>query len=252
MRRAHPDRIRPGSRIETILKSFITSGQVNVAELALLFHVSTKTIRRDIKGTLGFLHPEPTHDGGYRIDARHLNILTSRDLEFFVEQAGIAGLFPVGGMSLFRRLHDGTLKRAYAIQGIRFEDMAQKRPFFAALERAIEKRFIVDVRHANTAFQGFSPYKLVNHVGTWFVVGVHGARLKALSMATIESISATAQSYEYDDAISSQILHDPTLYESTGNVSVELRISSTMAEALAGTSPDKSGEWIPAHVRVKK
>lgn len=117
-------------RLTQILDRLHQGETLDPRALAEEFHVSLRTVQRDLIERFAFLGLERV-EGGYRLEPSRLGPLGSTDLERFACLAGIQGLYPALTSGFLRELLDSRIASALLVKGPNYEalDTAQTRTF---------------------------------------------------------------------------------------------------------------------------
>jgi predicted DNA-binding transcriptional regulator YafY len=179
-------------RLATILQRLNAGEALETRQLAEEFGVHPRTLQRDLKVRFAFLPWEERADKRYAIDPAWLGKLSFRDIERFAALAGLSGLFPALDEAFLRELFDSRLAQALDVHGPAYESIpSARKPDFYALQHAI--RAHRPVRFSYRKEDGekrveVDPYRLINHLGIWYLAASDAGRPKAYAFSKIRAL----------------------------------------------------------------
>lgn len=224
---------RLARRLSQILFQLGKTGSVDPAGLAAELGVSLRTIQRDLNERFDFLGLE-RRDGRYHVAPGRLAPLSETDLDRFACLAGVRDLFPdLGAEALLQRLRD-TGQSAVVVHDHHVEDLGDRGEVFGLLEFAILNRCRVNFRYQKdegSKDYTVEPYKLVHHVGVWYLAAQHGGQLKSFALRKIgeRPFLQADEHFQPDPALIAQLEVEDSIWLKPQKVTVRLRVARPAA-----------------------
>lgn len=220
-------------RLSQILIRLNQGEKLDPQQLCEDFHVTLRTIQRDLKERFAYLPLERTGKR-YHLDPIYLGKLNTRDIERFASLAGMRGLFPSLSADFLRDIFDARIQTALLVKGHSYEDLAGKAELFRSIEQAIVARHKISFYYPSQGelkrYADIEPYKLINNKGIWYLAARHGEKLKTFSFTKLDRVEILSDShFELDATI------DKTLQEEDGvwlgeKKEIVLKISHEVAD----------------------
>ena len=220
-------------RLSQILIRLNQGEKLDPQQLSEDFHVTLRTIQRDLNERFAYLPLQRT-DKLYYIDPIYLGKLNTRDIERFASLAGMRGLFPSLSDDFLRDIFDARIQTALLVKGHSYEDLAGKTELFRRIEQAIVARHKISFHYPSQGelkrYADIEPYKLINNKGIWYLAARHGETLKTFSFTKLDWVEILSDShFQFDPSI------DKTLQEEDGvwlgeKKEIVLKISHEVAD----------------------
>ncbi|MDD4929901.1 MAG: WYL domain-containing protein [Gallionella sp.] len=220
-------------RLVQILIKLNQGEKLNPLQLCEEFHVTLRTIQRDLNERFAYLPLQRTGKL-YHLDPIYLGKLNTRDIERFAALAGMHGMFPSLSDDFLRDVFDASIQSALLIKGHHYEDLAGKAELFRSIEQAIVARNKISFHYPSRGelkrYTDIEPYKLINNKGIWYMAARHGEKLKTFSFTRLDRLEILSGShFEFDPAV------DKTLQEEDGiwlgeKKEIVLKISCEVAD----------------------
>jgi predicted DNA-binding transcriptional regulator YafY len=220
-------------RLTQILDRLHQGETLDPRALAEEFHVSLRTVQRDLIERFAFLGLERV-EGGYRLEPSRLGPLNSTDLERFACLAGIQGLYPALTSGFLRELLDSRIASALLVKGPNYEalDTAQTRTF-RQLEQHILRGERIGFRYrkddGEKRYADVAPYKLINHSGIWYLAALDGERLKAFTFTKLSALLANGQTFTRAPRIEQLLEDEDSIWLNEKKTEVVLKVAKDAA-----------------------
>lgn len=193
--------------IERLCETFAALYQGTVIDknwLCERFAVTERTAWRDL-ARLGHLLEEVSV-GRYRLSQHLMPALHVGQLAEFARFAGVSHLFPHhDGKSLRQRM---SRPQNLTIQGAVSRDNRALDDVIATLDGAISAAAVVTFTYRQKP-RVVQPYRLINHLGLWYLAGVEDGALKAFELARITGLAQSAATFSVDSAVTEQLNSTP-------------------------------------------
>ncbi|OTG75415.1 DNA-binding transcriptional regulator [Acinetobacter sp. ANC 4169] len=198
---------RLAERLARILTKLNVGHQLSVHELALEFRVSSRTIERDfdrLNSYLPLIHDTKTKK--FYLDSSYLGRFKLQDIQNFAQLSGIQNLYPSLDISFLRELFDNRSSLVFSAKGYNFEDNTQYAEHFKLLTGSIQKRQQIALFYRDQ-MRVVKPYRLIHHMGNWYLAAVRKQELRVYRLGRIEKIICSHQlaRFEHDQAVLQQL-----------------------------------------------
>jgi predicted DNA-binding transcriptional regulator YafY len=223
-------------RLTAILQKLNDGEALGVKQLADEFSVHSRTIQRDLNERFAFLPWEEREDGRYAIAPAYLGKLSFNDIARFAALAGLRGLFPALDETFLRELFDSRLAQTLDIHGPAYEDLARRAADFRVLRDAIGAHRLLCFDYGERGKDArplrrveVAPYRLINHVGIWYLAAVDKDRPKAYAFGKIHTPRPLEESFTPDQSIQKMLDDEDSIWLSEKKTEVILTVSSAAA-----------------------
>lgn len=214
-------------------------GNLDIAELAAEFGVSSKTVRRDIDLFSSIITPKLDAAGKHIKSkfelAKGVNFdqYSIEHLQQFAELAGVEGVFP----DLSAQQMRGLLKSNNVIQvkNHDFVNIVEHKAVFEKLKELIQEKQQISFFYEKKSEEGRKeyhpvlPYKLVNLRGVWYLAAVHEGKLKPFDIQGIQTPCSLGKNFEFDSAIMQRVEKASTVWFGDANLTVIVRVAVEVA-----------------------
>ncbi|WP_425917006.1 helix-turn-helix transcriptional regulator [Acinetobacter sp. TSRC1-2] len=198
---------RLAERLARILTKLNVGHQLSVKQLALEFRVSSRTIERDFDRLNSYLPlvQDPKTKNFY-LESSYLGRFKLQDIQNFAQLSGIQDLFPSLDMSFLRELFDNRANLVFSAKGYNFEDTTQYAEHFKILTGSIQKRQQIALFYRDQ-MRVVKPYRLIHHMGNWYLAAVRKQELRVYRLGRIEKIICNHRlsRFEHDRAVLQQL-----------------------------------------------
>ncbi|WP_216934079.1 MULTISPECIES: YafY family protein [unclassified Acinetobacter] len=197
---------RLAERLARILTKLNIGYQLRAAELAAEFQVSTRTIERDFDRLGSYLPLLQDQQKRYYLDPSYLGRFKLQDIHTFAQLSGISELYPALDMSFIRELLDNRASLVFSAKGYNFEDATQYAEHFKVLTASIQKRQQIALFYRDQ-IRIVKPYRLIHHMGNWYLAAVRKQELRVYRLGRIEKIICQQRfsQFEHDQAVLQQL-----------------------------------------------
>ncbi|CAB1214347.1 helix-turn-helix transcriptional regulator [Acinetobacter bouvetii] len=198
---------RLAERLARILTKLNVGHQLSVQQLALEFRVSSRTIERDFDRLNSYLPLiQDTKTKKFYLDSSYLGRFKLQDIQNFAQLSGIQDLYPSLDMSFLRELFDNRANLVFSAKGYNFEDTTQYAEHFKVLTASIQKRQQIALFYRGQ-MRVVKPYRLIHHMGNWYLAAVRKQELRVYRLGRIEKIirSHRLSRFEHDQAVLQQL-----------------------------------------------
>ena len=198
---------RLAERLARILTKLNVGHQLSVQQLALEFRVSSRTIERDFDRLNSYLPLiQDTKTKKFYLESSYLGRFKLQDIQNFAQLSGIQDLYPSLDISFLRELFDNRANLVFSAKGYNFEDPRQYAEHFKILTRNIQKRQQIALFYRNQ-MRVVKPYRLIHHMGNWYLAAVRKQELRVYRLGRIEKIICSHQllRFEHDQHVLQQL-----------------------------------------------
>ncbi len=219
-------------RLAQMLVKLNRGEKLNPQALADEFGVNLRTIQRDLNVRFAYL-PLAKTGGYYHLDPVFLGKLSTKDIDGFAGLAGVRGLFPSLSDDFLRDIFDVRIQAALMVKGHNYESMLGMEDTFRSLELAIVGRryvaFTYRKEEGSKVYTNVAPFKLVNHKGIWYLVGLDGERLKTFSFTKIEQLRVLDDYFPSDPSIDKRLVDEDGIWLSEDKKEIVVKIDQEVA-----------------------
>ena len=220
-------------RLVDILQMLNEGGKLVPADLADKFHVSLRTIQRDLKVRFAYLDLEKK-DGCYYIDPSLLGKLSPENIDRFASLAGVHGLFPSLNKDFLRDIFDQSLQSSFLVKGHYYEDMSGKEILFREIEKAVVAHCCISfnyLKHDNSEkrYSEVEPYKLLNNKGIWYLAARHDSKLKTFAFSRLRQLHVKMQHFAPNLEILKQIGLEDGIWMNEEKTEVVIKVNREVA-----------------------
>lgn len=222
-------------RLVTILQKLNDGEKLEPSALAIEFNVNLRTIQRDFNDRLSFL-PLEKSDGRYSVDATYLGGRMGYDeIERFAILAGLQRLFPALNKQFLREIFDLRMQDTFTVQSPQFEDAGAFQAAFRTLQKAISCRLAVSFHYQKADGRKLvraQPYKLINHVGIWYLAAAdqdQSGKIKAYTLGKIEAIFVSEETFTVDAAVQTMLQEEDSIWLNTHKTEAVLKVEAPVA-----------------------
>lgn len=197
---------RLADRFADIFIRLNSNERLSIKGLSEEYGVCTKTIRRDLARMECYL-PLLRERGVIYLDNHRKFDLTDKEFGEFIQLIGIHHLMPNFDISLSRELLKQKSDGLLHIKGYEYENSTTLHDAIKLLKHAIKHQQIVIFEYKNSIRTVMS-YKLINHRGCWYVIGLQsnkGKEIKTYRLSKITHLTLSGQRFDIDDDIKQQI-----------------------------------------------
>lgn len=198
---------RLAERLASILTKLNIGHQLSVQELAREFQVSTRTIERDFDRLNSYLPLiQDAQTKKFYLESSYLGRFKLRDIKNFAQLSGINDLYPSLDISFLRELFDNRASLVFSAKGYNFEDATQYAEHFKTLTGSIQKRQQIALFYRGQ-IRVVKPYRLIHHMGNWYLAAVRKQKLRVYRLGRIEKIicSRRLSQFEHNQAVLQQL-----------------------------------------------
>lgn len=198
---------RLAERLASILTKLNIGHQLSVQELAREFQVSTRTIERDFDRLNSYLPLiQDAQTKKFYLESSYLGRFKLQDIKNFAQLSGINDLYPSLDISFLRELFDNRASLVFSAKGYNFEDATQYAEHFKTLTGSIQKRQQIALFYRGQ-IRVVKPYRLIHHMGNWYLAAVRKQKLRVYRLGRIEKIicSRRLSQFEHNQAVLQQL-----------------------------------------------
>ncbi|MGE8561686.1 MAG: helix-turn-helix transcriptional regulator [Acinetobacter sp.] len=198
---------RLAERLARILTKLNVGHQLSVQQLALEFRVSSRTIERDFDRLNSYLPlVQDTKTKKFYLESSYLGRFKLQDIQNFAQLSGIQDLYPSLDMSFLRELFDNRANLVFSAKGYNFEDTTQYAEHFKILTGSIQKRQQIALFYRDQ-MRVVKPYRLIHHMGNWYLAAVRRQELRVYRLGRIEKIICNHRlsRFEHNQAVLQQL-----------------------------------------------
>jgi len=219
-------------RLAQILIKLNQGEKLDPQRLADDFHVSLRTIQRDLNVRFGYL-PLQREGKRYSLDVAFLGKLSTRDVERFASLAGVKGLFPSLSDDFLRDIFDARMQSALLVKGHDYENLSGKEEQFRKLEEAIIARrciaFDYTKESSDKHYPSVEPCRLVNHKGIWYLAAKDGSKLKTFAFGKLSALHVLEAVFQHDPTIDQTLEDEDGIWLGDEKKEIVLKVAKEVA-----------------------
>jgi predicted DNA-binding transcriptional regulator YafY len=219
-------------RLPEMLTKLNQGQKIVPLDLAQEFSVSLRTVQRDLNVRFAYL-PLQKIDGGYILDPSFLGKFNFEDVKHFAGLAGIKGLFPGFSDDILREIFDQRFEKSIMVKGHNYEDLSGKEELFKLLKGAIQESRFIEFNYKKQFeiknYPAIEPYKLLNQKGIWYLVGKDGLKVKTFSIAKIQEVVISADTFSPDPSVQDKLSIEESIWFNGEKQEVVVSVSSEVA-----------------------
>lgn len=226
------DHERLSNRLAQLLSRLYQGEHLQVADLALEFGVTPRTLQRDL-ARIGHILPIRRINGAYQLAPDVPRPQALRELQRFADVSGLQGLYPRIDSHLVQELTKGPNASALHVHGPQYEDIGPRARLFDQIEQAVKRRQRISFIYTKTDGHktvDVAPYQFINHSGIWYLAAVDGHRLKAYSLTKISRLLISPQTFERQLSIEQQLREEDGIWLNRQKTDVLLHIAAPAAD----------------------
>ncbi|WLF83218.1 YafY family protein [Moraxella sp. ZY210820] len=212
-------------RLADMLSMLYAGELLRIDELVEKYSVSKRTIQRDI-ARLEFLDLVYEQQG-YRLNKNMLGMnLGFSDVYAFAQISGIEYLYPKLDYAL---LHEINTANIYDVKVADFEDSRMLERQMKTLKQAIQANYCVQFDYKQKSRQ-VEPYKLVHHLGCWYLAGVEQGQIKTYHISRMSHLVPTKIAFTQRENILREIEQDDSIWFGQQKIEVVIQVSTQVAQ----------------------
>lgn len=197
---------RLADRFADIFIRLNSNETLNTKALAEEYGVCDKTIRRDLTRMECYL-PLVRERSVVSLDNSRCFNLTHKEFGELIKLIGIHNLLPNIDIGFLRELIKQKSDGLFQVKGYDYENVIPLQPTIDLLRTAILNNQVVIFNYKDT-LRTVMPYKLINHRGCWYAIGLQDNKsdeIKTYRLSKINNIHLTEQSFIINDDIKQKI-----------------------------------------------
>lgn len=216
-------------RLSQILALLHQGDHIDKHDLARRFQVDVRTIERDLGQRLYGI-AERNDEGQWQLASQARGTVPASYLHRYASMAGTKRLYPEDSLPyLLSQLETPPSHRATHVQPVSHEDLDGKKDIFAELQAAVEHHYPCRFQYRGR-LRHVHPYRLIHHLGVWYLAAVDDGRLKNFSVARIERLSVDDDKpFTVDPAHQEYINQKEDVWFTPDTTEVLLRVSAVVA-----------------------
>lgn len=220
---------------EMLLK--LNQGQaLSRRELAEEFGVTERTVYRDLNRLGSAVDRRP--DGRYEIAAAYRGKFQTKDLELLARLTGIDGLFPSDGFRTLPALLEKANESVFLVKGQQYDVAPPSGKMFYELASAVRQRVGCRITYGGK-IRTVNPYRLVNHVGVWYLVAEQDEALRTFSLHRIEAFEILSRTFEQISRFVTDIQQNEDVWYGDADIEVTLSVAASAAHFF------RRQKWVP-------
>lgn len=217
------DHDKLSTRLAYIIFKLNAGERLNLTKLAQDFGVSKRTIQRDLK-RLSFLSMEYSKDE-ISLTSHTQGGIGFKNFEDFLKLCGLTNLFPNINEASLQGLLNPNLNASLSIHPANFEKIREKSEEFEQLQTAILTHQIIKF-HYHQKERIIHPYKLIHHLGIWYLLGAEQGKIKSFAVKKIKNFDAQKQYFNPDPSLLQKFEKKKLTFPSECVSEIELFIDS--------------------------
>lgn len=212
-------------RLADMLVMLYAGKILRIDELVEKYSVSKRTIQRDI-ARLEFLDLV-YEEQGYRLNNQYFGRgFGITDIYNFVQISGIEDLYPKLDYAL---LHEINTANIYDVKVADFENSQILEWQMETLKQAIKANYCVQFDYKEKSRQ-VEPYKLVHHLGCWYLAGVEQGQIKTYHISRMSHLVPTKIAFTQRENILREIEQDDSIWFGQQKIEVVIQVNMQVAQ----------------------
>lgn len=212
-------------RLADMLMMLYAGKILRIDELVEKYSVSKRTIQRDI-ARLEFLDLV-YEEQGYRLNNQYFGRgFGITDIYNFAQISGIEDLYPKLDYAL---LHEINTANIYDVKVADFENSQILEWQMETLKQAIQANYCVQFDYKEKSRQ-VEPYKLVHHLGCWYLAGVEQGQIKTYHISRMSHLVPTKIAFTQQENILREIEQDDSIWFGQQKIEVVIQVNTQVAQ----------------------
>jgi predicted DNA-binding transcriptional regulator YafY len=212
-------------------------------DLADEFGVTERTVYRDLNRLGRAIDRRP--DGLYEVAPAYRGKFQTKDLEFLARLAGIDGLFPSDGGRTLPSLLDEGNQCVFLVKGQQYDVTPPAGKMFYELASAVRDRVSCRIAYSGKSRVVY-PYRLVNHVGVWYLAAEQDHALRTFSLHRIESVTVLSSPFNPKVQFTDQIQNNDGVWYGDPDIEVTLSVAAGAAHFF------RRQRWVPGQEIIEE
>lgn len=215
-------------RLADMLSMLYAGELLRIDELVEKYSVSKRTIQRDI-ARLEFLDLVYEQQG-YRLNKNMLGMnLGFSDVYAFAQISGIEHLYPKLNPAVLHEMTHTNGTDIYDVKVADFENSQILERQMETLKQAIQANYCVQFDYKEKSRQ-VEPYKLVHHLGCWYLAGVEQGQIKTYHISRMSHLVPTKIAFTQQENILREIEQDDSIWFGQQKIEVVIQVNTQVAQ----------------------
>ena len=220
-------------RLSDIIIRLNNGERLDIFELADIYKVSTRTLKRDFQDRLTVLDFIEAGPQFYCLNAKKIGYLDITDIKRFANFASVQDLLP----KIDRQFFQEQLNQSILVKGFAYEDISARTNDFKAINQAITNCQYIefdyckigDIAKDSSKHHHLEPYQLLNKNGIWYVVGYRHGQTRTFCFTQITNLQVNTKTFTSSEDIKEKILGTDSLFFSNRISEIVLQIDAKVA-----------------------
>lgn len=217
-------------RLSDIIVRLNNGERLDIFELADMYKVSIRTLKRDFQDRLTVLDFSEAGPQFYRLNAKKIGYLDIADIKRFANFASVQDLLP----KIDRQFFQEQLNQSILVKGFAYEDISARTNEFKAINQAITNCQYIEFDYYKISGTGskrhhLEPYHLLNKNGIWYVVGCRHGQTRTFCFTQIANLQVNNKTFTCSEDIKEKILGTDSLFFGNQISEIVLQIDAKVA-----------------------
>ncbi|MGP5174864.1 helix-turn-helix transcriptional regulator [Psychrobacter immobilis] len=221
-------------RLSDIIVRLNNGERLDIFELADIYKVSIRTLKRDFQDRLTVLDFSEAGPQFYCLNAKKIGYLDIADIKRFANFASVQDLLP----KIDRQFFQEQINQSILVKGFAYEDISARTNEFKAINQAITDCQYIEFDYckisgsasdSSSKHHHLEPYHLLNKNGIWYVVGCRHGQTRTFCFTQIANLQVNNKTFAYSEDIKEKILGTDSLFFGNQISEVVLQIDAKVA-----------------------
>lgn len=219
-------------RLSDIIVRLNNGERLDIFELADIYKVSIRTLKRDFQDRLTVLDFSEAGPQFYCLNAKKIGYLDITDIKRFANFASVQDLLP----KIDRQFFQEQLNQSILVKGFAYEDISARTNEFKAINQAITNCQYIEFDYYKISGSGsgskhhhLEPYHLLNKNGIWYVVGCRHGQTRTFCFTQIANLQISTKTFACSEDIKEKILGTDSLFFGNQISEIVLQIDAKVA-----------------------
>lgn len=221
-------------RLSDIIVRLNNGERLDIFELANMYKVSIRTLKRDFQDRLTVLDFSEAGPQFYCLNAKKIGYLDIADIKRFANFASVQDLLP----KIDRQFFQEQLNQSILVKGFTYEDISARTNEFKTINQAIINCQYIEfdyykisgsASNSSSKHHHLEPYHLLNKNGIWYVVGCRHGQTRTFCFTQIANLQISTKTFACSEDIKEKILGTDSLFFGNQISEIVLQIDAKVA-----------------------
>lgn len=221
-------------RLSDIIVRLNSGERLDIFELADIYKVSIRTLKRDFQDRLTVLDFSEAGPQFYCLNAKKIGYLDITDIKRFANFASVQDLLP----KIDRQFFQEQLNQSILVKGFAYEDISARTNEFKAINQAITNCQYIEFDYCKISGSAsgsaskhhhLEPYHLLNKNGIWYVVGCRHGQTRTFCFTQIANLQISTKTFTCSEDVKEKIFGTDSLFFGNQVSEIVLQIDAKVA-----------------------